>query len=513
MAYKKYQEFYLETSRKQLKKLSDLLMLWENNPRKRSLMEKILMLIHSLKGSSATMGYKKTNNLFHALEDVVDSIYREDLRMNQTIIDNFFNILKSLEKNLQSIKRGREINFTKEIRNLKNILKKKQISLTGINRRDSNKKSSKFLATWRNPSTVNISVKKLNKLQNLLDDLLLTRSKVSILNKEGRGSETISACVGADKIINDLRREISKLSVLPLDSILSSLPYLVRTIAQEEGKQVVLNISDDNLTIDKSILDELNDIFVQLLRNSIVHGLQANKKGIIDLKISLINNLLNIEFKDNGRGIDYSGLLAKALEKKVITKRQAQKMTKKEIKELIFKPGISSLENITKESGRGIGLSLVAEKIKELKGKIEVSSSRNKGTTFIIELPLPLSIFRSLIFRLGPYVFGLQLTDIKKIISLKNIKDFSETKTYNYKGYKHKILQLKNKIGLEKMTVLAQHILLLNNKLCLPVAGKINEHEMVMKKLSEIFNKLTYLKGGAVNSSGEIVLILDINKL
>ena len=167
MAYKKYQEFYLETSRKQLKKLSDLLMLWENNPRKRSLMEKILMLIHSLKGSSATMGYKKTNNLFHTLEDVVDSIYREDLRMNQTIIDNFFNILISLKNNLKSIKRGQEISFRKEIRNLKNILSNKQISLTGINRRDSNKQSSKFLATWRNPSTVNISVKKLNKLQNL----------------------------------------------------------------------------------------------------------------------------------------------------------------------------------------------------------------------------------------------------------------------------------------------------------------------------------------------------------
>ena len=119
-------------------------------------------------------------------------------------------------------------------------------------------------------------------------------------------------------------------------------------------------------------------------------------------------------------------------------------MNKAEIRELVFKPGISSLDNITKESGRGIGLSLVEEKIKELKGKMELHSSLNKGTTFIIELPLPLSIFRSLIFRLGPYVFGLQLADIKKVISLKNIKDFSETKTYNYKGHKYKILQLKN---------------------------------------------------------------------
>ncbi len=511
MINKKYKQFYLETSKEQLKKLSDLIMLWENNPRKKSLMEKILMLIHSLKGSSATMNYKKTNKLFHSMEDVVDSIYREDLRMNQIIMDNFFNILKSLKNNLNSIKRGKENSFNKEIKNLKNILSNKQISLTGINRRDINKQSSKFLATWRNPSTINISVKKLNKLQNLLDDLLLTRSKVEVLTKEGDNSQTISACIGADKIINDLRREIAKLSVLPLNSILSSLPYLVRTISQEEGKDITLNINDNNLTIDKSILDELNDIFVQLLRNSIVHGIK--QKGIIDLNINLDNNLIKIEFKDNGQGINWQGLLNKAIKRKVISKAKAQKMKLSEIRDLVFKAGISNLDNINEMGGRGIGLSLVKDKIAELKGKIEVNSSRQKGTTFNIELPLPLSIFRSLIFRLGSYVFGIQLTDIKKVISLKNIKDFSKLKNYNYRGQKYKILHIKDKVGLNDIAVLAKHIILLNNKVCLPIPGKINENEMVMKKLSEIFNSIEYIKGAAVNSSGQIVLILDINKL
>ncbi len=513
MVNKKYQEFYLETSKEQLDKLSDLIMLWENNPRKKTLMEKILMLIHSLKGSSATMGYKKTNILFHTMEDLVDSVYREDLRITKGIVDVFFNILKALKNNLNSIKRGRENNFKKEIRSLKNILSNKQISLTSINRRDINKKSSKFLSTWRNPSTVNIPVKKLNKLQNLLDDLLLTRSKVEILNKEGESSKTISACVGADKIINDLRREISKLSVLPLSSILSSLPYLVRTISQEEGKNIVLNIDDGNLSVDKSILDELNDIFVQLLRNSIVHGIRVNKKGKIDLKIRLDNNLIKIEFKDNGQGINWKKTSDKAIKRKIVTRSQINKMNIKEIRELIFRPGISSLENITKESGRGVGLSLVKEKIKELKGKIEVISSKNKGTIFIIELPLPLSIFRSLMFRLGDYVFGVQLTDIKKVLNLKEIQDFSKTKSYNYRGTRYKVLHIKDKIGLNNFTILAKYIILLNNKTCLPVSGKINENEMVIKKLSEIFNKLVYIKGVAVNSSGQIVLILDINKL
>ena len=188
-------------------------------------------------------------------------------------------------------------------------------------------------------------------------------------------------------------------------------------------------------------------------------------------------------------------------------------MNIKEIRELIFRPGISSLENITKESGRGVGLSLVKEKIKELKGKIEVISSKNKGTIFIIELPLPLSIFRSLMFRLGDYVFGVQLTDIKKVLNLKEIQDFSKTKSYNYRGTRYKVLHIKDKIGLNNFTILAKYIILLNNKTCLPVSGKINENEMVIKKLSEIFNKLVYIKGVAVNSSGQIVLILDINKL
>ncbi len=513
MIKKKYKNFYLDTNKEQLDKLSDLMLLWENNTRKKSLMEKILMLIHSLKGSSATMGYKKTNVLFHTMEDLVDSIYREDLKVTQDILDKLFLTLKSLKNNLKSIKKGRESNLTKEINNLKKILSNKRISLTSINRRDINKKSSKFLSSWRNPSTVTIPVNKLNKLQNLLDDLLLTRYKVEILSKDKDSSKTISACVGADKIINDLRREISKLSVLPLASILSSLPYLARTISQEEGKNIVLNIDDNNLSIDKSILDELNDIFVQLLRNSILHGIQINKKGQIDLKIRLINNLIKIEFKDNGIGINYKKILNKAIKNKIISKAKAKKMNNEEIKNLIFMPGISSLEDVTKEGGRGVGLSLVKNKIKELKGNIKVISSRKKGTSFIIELPLPLSIFRSLIFRLGDYVFGIQLNNIKKVINIKNIKDFSKVKTYSYKGIKYKILHIQNNVGLKNLKVLAKHIVLLNNKLCIPILGKIDENEMVIKKMSNIFYNIKYIKGTAVNSVGQIVFILDINKL
>ena len=509
MKNKKYKDFYLETSREQLEKLSNLLLDWENNPRKKVLMEEILMLLHSLKGSSATMSYKKTNILFHTLEDVVDAVYREDLKMNQNIIDSVFDILKELKRNLSSIKKGKELTFVKEIRLLKNILKNKEISLIGINRRDINKKSSKFLSTWRNPSNVSIPVSKLNKLQDLLDDLLLSKSKIEVFNKNKEGSKTISACIGADKIINDLRREISRLSVLPIKSILSPLPYLARTIAQEEGKKIVLNIDDNKLKIDKSILDQLNSIIIQFLRNSIVHGIQ--KTGVINLKIELKNNNIRIEFEDDGKGIDWQDLLEKAIKNKVINRAKAKKMTIKEIRELIFTPGISSLESINEEGGRGMGLSLVKNKVEELKGEIEVISKRNKGTKFIIELPLPLSIFRSIIFRLGEYVFGIQLTDIKKIINLKDVKDFSKTKVYSYGGKRYKVIHIKDKVNLN-IEVLAKHIVLLNNGICIPVQGNIKENEMVIKKLSDIFN-IKYIKGVAVNSMGQVVLILDINKL
>ena len=122
-------------------------------------------------------------------------------------------------------------------------------------------------------------------------------------------------------------------------------------------------------------------------------------------------------------------------------------------------------------------------------------------------------IFRSLIFRLGDYVFGIQLNNIKKVVSIKNIKDFSKVKTYSYKGIKYKILHIQNKVGLKNLKLLAKHMVLLNNKLCIPILGKIDENEMVIKKMSNIFYNIKYIKGTAVNSVGQIVFILDINKL
>lgn len=515
MISEKYKDLYISTSREQSKKLSDLLLYLEKKPNNENLIENIFRLIHSMKGAAATMAYKQTVNMFHAMESVIDAAYNHVLEIDKKTIDLFFLTLKAIEENINSIdKVNKEINLKKQIELLNNVLKgqlKTNKNGTAI------KREKHVLGNLPTVAEISISTDKLDKLQNYLDDLLINVMQARAMVEKSNQTDLLSNCIISDKILGDIRRDLERMRIVPLKQIFSSLPYLVREVARQENKSVELIIEDNDLSLDKAILDELVEILIQLLKNAVAHGITINqKKGRINLQTILNNDKMRVVVEDNGQGIDIDGILALAVKNKIVSASVSKKMTISEIRDLIFVPGISKGQNLSTTSGRGVGLSLVKSKVEELDGQIQVISDKDKGTKFIIDFPLPLSVFRALVFKIRDYHFAVPLSYIDQIVKLEKIKDFFGAKTIRHNKKTFNLVSLAKILAKQDLNELYKYLVIINDKkknLALPIASNISESELVMKKTPSILKKSKYFKGIAISSKGQLVLILDINNL
>ncbi|MDP2812706.1 MAG: ATP-binding protein [bacterium] len=515
MISEKYKDLYISTSREQLKKLSDLFLYLEKKPNSENLIENIFRLIHSMKGAAATMAYKQTVIMFHAIESIIDAAYNNALEINKKTIDSFFSTLKVIEANINSIaKTNKEIDLKKPIELLNGLLKSK---LKPSKNAGDIKRVKHVLGNLPSVAEISVSTDKLDKLQNYLDDLLINIMQARALVEKSNQTELLSNCINSDKMLSDLRRELEKIRIVPLKQIFSSLPYLVREVAREENKSVDLIIEDNDLSLDKAILDELVDILIQLLKNAVAHGIKLGQKnGQIHLETILNNDQMRVIVEDNGQGIDAETVLSLAVKNKIVSPSASKKLTISEIRNLIFMPGISKGQNLSTSSGRGVGLSLVKSRVGELEGQIKVLSDKGKGTKFIIDFPLPLSVFRALVFKIRDYHFAIPLSYIEQIVKLEKLKDFSNSKTFRYKQKTYQLLNLDKILAKQNLAELYKYLVIISDKkrnLALPIFSNINESELVMKKTPSILKKSKYFKGVAISSKGQPVLVLDINNL
>ena len=509
----KYKDLYLSTTRQQLKKLSGLLLYLEKKPSNQNLIENIFRLIHSMKGAAATMAYKKTVNLLHAMESVVDVAFNGDLRISTKILNSFFDTLNILKDNFVSIdKKNKEIILTKQTRALKICLNQQTNSKNKIN-----KKKKHILGTLPSVAEVTVSTDKLDDMGNSLDDLLINAMKIKHRATEANDIELLKVAVDNDRVLTSLRRQLEKIRVVPLKDVLSSLPYLVREIARDEGKQVAIIIKDHDLSLDKAVLDEVMEILIQLLKNAVAHGISTKQsQGKIVIDFSLVGDRMHILVEDNGQGINWPDILALAVKNKIISQQKSKTMTLEAIKNLIFYSGVSKGKILNTTSGRGMGLSLVKSKVEELDGIIEVISNFKKGTKFIIDLPQPLSVFRSIIFNLLDYSFALPLDYIDKLLDLEEIKSFIKDKTFSYKKNKYKLISLLDIFDIKNFQPLYKYMALINYqgvKIALPIVRKVKEDELVIKKTPLIFKNNKYIKGVAISVQGQPTLVLDINNI
>ncbi len=383
--------------------------------------------------------------------------------------------------------------------------------------------------------TVRVDIEKLDVLMNLVSELIIAKNGlVSASTSEESDSSTVNQnfveqIEYLERVTTSLHESVMKVRMMPIESVVSRFPRMIRDLSKKLGKKMELYMSGEDTELDRTVIDEIGDPLMHLLRNSADHGLESaeirrergkSEVGSIFLDAYQDGNNVVIEVRDDGNGIDVEKVKNKAIANGAITEEQASMMSEKEIIDLLFRPSFSTAEKVTDVSGRGVGLDVVKSKIEALGGDVEVKTTYGEGSTFIIRLPLTLAIIQALMVKLGDEKYAISLGSIQTIedISVSDIKYVHAKEVIHLRGSVIPLVRLRNLLDVpgepeeqENITVV---IVSKGDKLAgLVVDSLIGQMEIVIKSLGKHISINKMISGATILGDGSVALIIDANTL
>ena len=377
--------------------------------------------------------------------------------------------------------------------------------------------------------SVRVDIERLDSLMNLVSELIIIKTRMDDLSgyesMEGL-TETIEYL---ERITTSLNEAVMKVRMVPVERVFNRFPRLVRDLSKELGKEVDLEMSGEETEVDRTVIDEIGDPLLHMIRNSLDHGIETPEdrikkgkpeKGILVLRAYPDGNNVVIEVGDDGGGIDEERVARKAVEKGLLSQQELDMMSKEDKVALLFQAGFSTAEKITDVSGRGVGLDVVKSKIEAINGVVEVETEKDKGSKFIIRLPLTLAIIHALLIKLEEEIYAIPLSSISEIITIHStsIRDVQGQDVVLFRGKTLPIVKLKNLLGMyedddgeRELTVVV--IRKGAKQAGVVVDNLIGQQEIVIKNLGNYLGTVKYLSGATILGDGSISLIIDTNLL
>jgi len=405
------------------------------------------------------------------------------------------------------------------------------------NSKDTKKSSPKKNSKPKANKTVRVDIERLDILMNLVSELIIIKNGLETLeNNSNRDNNNINEQIEyLERITNNLHDAVMKVRMVPIERVFNRFPRLIRDLSRKLNKNIELHMSGEETELDRTVIDEIGDPLVHLIRNSGDHGLETPEERIKAGKDSVGNVFLRayqdgnnvvIEVEDDGKGIDIEKIKSKALEKGAVTSEQLVNMNEKEIIELLFKPSFSTADKISDVSGRGVGLDVVKTKIEALGGDVEVKSESGKGSKFIIRLPLTLAIIQALMVNIGAEKYAIPLNTIQIIedVKINDIKLIQNEEVINLRGQVIPIIRLDKLLDIEKnedekLEEKEEEMITVvivnkgDKKAGLVVDSLIGQQEIVIKTLGKYLTSIKMIAGATILGDGEVALILDVNSL
>lgn len=376
--------------------------------------------------------------------------------------------------------------------------------------------------------TVRVDIDRLDNLMNLASELIIIKNRMDDLSGTSNKEEMLQAIESLERITTNLHNAVMKVRMVPIERVFNRFPRMVRDLSKELNKKVKLQMYGENTEVDRTVIDEIGDPLVHLIRNSLDHGIEfpeerirlgKPEEGNLILKAYPDGNNVVIEVSDDGSGIDFEKVKKKSIEKGLITEEEAKNITENELVNVLFEPGFSTSNEITEISGRGVGLDVVKNKIESINGTIELESQKNKGTKFTIRIPLTLAIIQALLVKLRDEIYAIPLSSIIEIIIVKkdNIRNIHDQEIMLYRGKTIPIVRLDKLMGLESDDLLDEYIAVVVRKgeklAVLLVDSLIGQQEIVIKPLGKYLSFIKHFSGATILGNGDVSLILDVNSL
>lgn len=380
--------------------------------------------------------------------------------------------------------------------------------------------------------TVRVDIEKLDVLMNLVSELIIAKnSLVSTSSQEGiLTNNTFNEQIEyLESVTTNLHESVMKVRMVPIETVVQKFPKMIRDLSKKLDKKMQLFMSGEETELDRTVVDEIGDPLMHLLRNSADHGLESAEVrkergkpevGSIFLNAYQDGNNVIIEVRDDGNGIDVEAVKKKAIERGTITPEQAENMADKDVIGLLFLPSFSTSEKVTDVSGRGVGLDVVKSKIESLSGEVEVKTKLGEGSTFIIRLPLTLAIIQALMVEVGGEKYAIPLGSIQTIEDVEpaEIKYVQAKEVINLRGTVIPLIRLNEVLDNESTKKPDENLLVIIVKKGDKLAGLVvdelmGQQEIVIKSLGNYINKNKIISGATILGDGEIALILDTNAL
>ena len=550
-----YKELYLSEMEENLQAISDNLLKLEkqendsgtSKEERNATLNDLMRASHTIKGSSSSMSYEKTAYLTHILEDVFDYARNNLLEIDSSMIDLLFNCLDDLRDSFESIK---ETSQETDLDEISKILKSKtgvKTSGTGKSVRSEDGKpvldvnqevteiEEKIPEEIKTPerevsdgikeiSSIKVPVSRLDDLMNVVGELLIARMQLELIVKdiyiEGEDRKLDDVAKQISKLVSDVQYYAMATRLVHLEQIFSPFPRMIRDLGRKYDKKIDFVVEGGETELDRSVIDRLGEPLVHLLRNAVDHGI--DKEGSIKLSAVRDKNMIKIFVEDDGLGINYSAIGDAAVKRGILKPEEVQALSKDQLTELLFNPKLSTNKVVTETSGRGVGLSVVKNFIKELNGNILVESpiSSEGGTRFTMQLPQSLAVINALIVKVGDSRFAVPFDDVIRSIPMRSveIEKVIDREAIIVDGEDISIVCLKEALGLEgEDTDRKEGVVLLvdsgRDNFGLVVDSLIGKEEITVKPLSGSLKKTIGFSGVTSLGDGKSILILEPSSL
>ncbi len=568
--------FIVETN-EIFEKLDNELLEIEKRPEDKDLINSIFRAVHTVKGTSGFLSFDQMSTLAHRFEDVLNKLRRGELSFQSPMLDvmlEAFDLMKMLLK--QVVDRDiMEIDLTATIGKLESISAGTAPTHRKAGKRKENVQAAQAATSagddhpvpsaTENPdgeqaeaphhetalqsssqtarpdkltdTTIRVEVARLDHLMNLVGELVLGRNRLSQIvsqGKEDNGHEDFSrqlAETGAqiDFITTELQTAVMKTRMVQIGRVFNRFPRLVRDIAKEFSKEIDLVIKGEETELDKSIIEEISDPLVHLIRNAADHGIEAPDVrvssgkpplGTIHLSAGHEGNHIIIEIRDDGAGMDPEKLKQKAIEKGLITAEESHEMKTEDVYGLIFIPGFSTAQKVSNVSGRGVGMDVVKTNITKLNGMITVESEVGKGTKFTLKLPLTLAIIQGLLVGVGEETFAIPLSSVLEVVhtSQPEVSTVNGRQVIRLRETVLPLVSIGDVLDLPSGTAGTASFYTVvvgvaNRKFGIIVDRLVGQKEVVIKPLGAYLRNIPGIAGSTILGDGRVIMILDAGEL
>ena len=387
-------------------------------------------------------------------------------------------------------------------------------------------------------STIRVEVNRLDHLMNLVGELVLGRNRLSQVTEalhHGEGDaelwmhRLVETTSQIDLITTELQSALIKVRMVPVGRVFSRFPRVVRDIAREFNKKIDLVIEGEDTELDKSLIEELGDPLLHLVRNAADHGIETPEervkagkpeKGRIRLAAEYEGNYVVIYIEDDGKGMDPEKLKKKAIDVGILSREEAASMSDEEAFALIFRPGFSTADKVSKVSGRGVGMDVVKTNLSRLNGTIEIRSEIGKGTTFALRLPLTLAIIQGLLVRVRDEIFVIPLHAVIEVVGMtsEDINSIYGQEVVRIREQVIPLIRIGELLDVPGYTRDAEHFYTVvagvaHHRIGLVVDELLGQQEIVIKTIGSYLKDVSGIAGSTILGDGRVVMILDIGDL